>query len=377
MASFEFVGYLRPTKDSNSIKGFEKTEYDSGWMKERLRFGVSAGDNYHFVEVNAGRWKQEDKNTIYLTDNNKKSFNISWAERNDPEIIDKTAGWRVYTVNTETYKRIQKLKEDGDIEAAEKAEAKKRHFLDRSEFCEYVNKLVNHEKFKDVKFRIKGNINYNYSEKNDRYYETYEVNKIYRVDDDVEECSKVNMEFFFDENAYDDSMFDEYGKAMVSGYTPFYDSQTKKSWYCPISLVMRDKKQAEGWNRQVFSKFEDDQIRKVNLECDKISGAQRIDITYDDLSDEVKENIDFGLTTLEDAIAELGGNMFGERITELRISKLGRGSSKGSETTVFTLDDLKKKPMIGKQVVEEVIEDMSDDIDDEVPFSIDDDDDEL
>ena len=277
-------------------------------------------------------------------------------------------------MNTETYKRIQELKDNGEIEAAKKAETKKKHFLDRSEFCEYVNKLVNSEKFKDVKFKVKGNINYNYSQTNDRYYETYEVNKIYRVDDDEEVYSKVNVEFFFDENAYDDSMFEDYGKSIVSGYTPFYDPQTKNTWYCPMTLVMRDKKKADGLNKLVFSKFEDDEVRKVNLECDKISGAQKVDITYDDLSDETKGLIDCGLYTMEDVIAELGGNMYGERITELRINKLGRGSSRGSETTSYTLEHLKKKPMTQTQIVEEVVGDM---FDDEVPFSIDDDDDDL
>lgn len=370
MANFEFVGYLRPTKDSGSIKGFEKTSYDSGWMRERLRFGVSAGNDYHFVEVNGGRWEQDEKNTLYLTDTDKNNFQVSWDERNDPDVIEKTAGWRVYTVNTETYKRIQELKDNGEVEAAEKAEAKKKHFLDRTEFCEYVNKVVNAEKFKNVKFRVKGNINYNYSPKTDKYYETYEVNKIYRVDDDVEVYSKVNLEFLFDENAYDDSMFEDHGKAVVSGYTPFYDSQMKKTCYAPITLVMRDEKKAAGWNKQVFDKFEgEEEIRKVNIDCDKISGAQKLDITYDDLSDEVKENIDFGLTTLEDVIAEMGGNMFGERITELRINKLGRGSTKGSDTTVFTLEDITKKPTA--DVVEEVVDifndnDEEDDFDDEL-----------
>ena len=75
------------------------------------------------------------------------------------------------------------------------------------------------------------------------------------------------------------------------------------------------------------------------------------------------ENIDFGLTTLEDVIAELGGNMYGDRITELRINKLGRGSSKGSETTVFTLEEITQKPVAN--IVEEVVDIFANDEDDD------------
>ena len=49
--TFSFVGYLKPIKDSEKMKGFQVTNYDSGWMSERLRFQVVAGDNSHFVEI--------------------------------------------------------------------------------------------------------------------------------------------------------------------------------------------------------------------------------------------------------------------------------------------------------------------------------------
>lgn len=369
--TFEFVGCLRPIKSEDSDNGLIVKTYDSGWMTKRLRFSIVEGTNRHFVEINGGRWSQEDKNTLYLQDKDRNNFQIPWDKRNDAEVVEKTAGWRVYTVDTETYSHRKELRENGELEALAKADAKKKHFLDKTEFCNYVHRVVNSEKGQQVKFRIKGNINYNYSEKNDTYYETYEVNKIYRVDEDEKEFGKVNVEFYFDENAFDDSMFEEYGKAMVSGYTPFYNSQTKTTCYCPISLVMRDKKQANGFGNKVFNGFEDEEIRKVNLECNKISGAQRIEVTYDDLSDEVKENIDLGLTTLEDAIADVGGSMFGERITELRISKLGRGSSSGSETTTFTLADVTRKPIAEKSVVKDIVKEEEDT---DLPFDLDDDD---
>jgi hypothetical protein len=374
--NFSFVGYLKPVRDSEKMKGFTTTNYDSGWMNERLRFNVVCGDNRHMVEINQGRWKEESKNTIYgftRGENGKKgeAVQIPWAKRNDPATIESMAGWKVFTVDLETFNHRKELEEAGETEALEAANKKRKHFLAGTEFCEYVNKVVNSEKTKDMKFRVNGTITYSYSEKNDRYYSTYEVNKIYRVDDDTPVSSEVSVEFYFAEDVMDASDYAETGKAIVSGYTPYYNSSLKRTCYCPITMAMRfgtdeaGMKKIKGWQK-IFSKFEDDEVRKINLVCQQIDGAQRVAITYDDLDDDTKENIDFGLITLEEAIRDAGGNMFGDKIQEIRIEKLGRGSAKGSETTVFTLEDMTKKPFneeIKAEDEEDVVVDLFDDDD--------------
>ena len=380
--NFSFVGYLKPAKGTETWNPFSVTNYDSGWMSERLVFNVKAGDNTHRVEINAGRWKDENKNSIYgftKGDANKKgeSIKIPWAKRNDTSVIENMAGWKVFTVDLDTFNHRKELEEAGETEALEAANKKRKHFLAGTEFCEYVNKVVNSEKTKDMKFRVNGNVTYRYSEKNDQYYSAYEVTKIYRVDDDTPVSSDVNVEFYFAEDAMDTSDYAETGKAIVNGWTAYYDSSLKKTCYCPMTLVLRfgtdeaGLKKIKGWQK-TFNKFEDDEIRKINLSCQQIDGAQRVAITYDDLDDDTKENIDFSLTTLEAAIAEAGGNMFGDKIQEIRIIELGRGSSKGSETTVFTVEDMNKKPFKEEVKVEENEEDdeitdiFADDFDDDL-----------
>ena len=374
--TFSFVGNIRSIKDSDTFKSFSVTNYDSGWMNERLVFNVIAGDNRHRVEINAGRWSSESKNVIYgftKGDANKKgeAIQIPWEKRNDPSIIESMAGWKIFTVDTETYNHRKELEEAGETEALTAANKKRKHFLAGTEFCEYVNKVVNSEKTKDMKFRVNGNITYRYSEKNDKYYSAYEVTKIYRVDDDTPVSSAIDMEFYFGEDAMDASDYAETGKAIVSGFTPYYEPNLKKNYYCPITLALRfgadeaGLKKIKGWQK-IFSKFEDDEIRKINLACQQIDGAQRVAISYDDLDDDTKENIDFGLITLEEAIRDAGGNIFGEKIQEIRIEKLGRGSAKGSETTVFTVEDMNKKPFKEEAKAEDVVTDIfADDDEDE------------
>jgi hypothetical protein len=361
--NFSFVGYLKPVKSTDKWNSFAVTNYDSGWISERLVFNVRAGDNTHRVEINAGKWKDENKNIIYSFtkgDASKKgeAIKISWAKRNDNDVIESIAGWKIFTVDLETFNHRKELEEAGETEALEAANKKRKHFLAGTDFCEYVNRVVNSDKTKEMKFRVNGNVTYRYSEKNDQYYSAYEVTKIYRVDDDTPVSSEVNVEFYFAENSMDASDYAETGKAIVNGFTPYYDSNLKKTCYCPITLAMRfgtdadGLKKIKGWQK-TFGKFDDDEIRKVNLVCNQIDGAQRVAITYDDLDDDTKENIEYGLTTLEEVIKERGGSMVGDKIQEIRIDKLGRGSTKGSETTVFTMEDMTKKPFKEDVNVEE------------------------
>lgn len=349
--TFSFVGVLKSVKDKENFKSFTVKNYDSGWMSERLVFNVICGDNVQMVEINSGRWADESKNVIYgftKSENGKKGepFQIPWSKRNDPEMIEKMAGFRVYTVDLDTRKHRAELEKAGDNEALEASNKKRKHFLAQTEFCEYVNKVVNSEKFKDIKFRVNGNVVYTYSASKGMYYVNYEVTKIYRAEDDAEPSSEVDIDFFFTHDTFDDSDYEETGKAIASGYTQFYDSMTKRNWFCPLSLVVRDNKVPAF--KKKFSKFEDDEVRKIGLMCEKINGAQKVEVKYEDLDEETRENLDLGITTMEDVIRERGGSMYGDRIQELRIDKLGRGYTKGSETTLYTLEDMIKKPTFEK-----------------------------
>ena len=371
MAQFNMVGKIVPIKDTDSFKGYEEKVFDkSGWMTQKLRFNFIAGTNRHLVEINAGKFKDDKKNSVVYTyskaEEGKKSepIQIKWDKRNDPSEIEKVAGSRIFTVDTDTYQTRKALEENGEDEALEASKKKCRHFIAGCDFVDFVKKVVYSDKIKDWTFRIRGVVNYTYSESTGKYYTNYEVQKIYRVDESTEPSSELNVNFFFAEGAVDSSDYDETGKAIVSGWTLFYDSNTKKSWFAPISLVLRGdtdekgKKKIAVWEK-VFGKFEDDEVRKINLSCAKIDGAEKCDIKLEDLDEDTQDNINAGLITLAEAIRDAGGQMYGDRIQEIRIEKLGRGSSKGSETSAYTLDDVNAKP----HKEEEKVESLDDDVD--------------
>ena len=365
MNTFSFVGKLVPVKDTESFKGYTETSYDSGWMKQRLVFNVVAGDNRHFVEINAGKWKDDKKNsTIYTMSRaaeGKKSekIQIPWEKRNNPETIEKVAGYRVFTIDTDTYSHRESLKEAGDTEALEKSNEKRRHFLAGTDFCDFAKKVVYNDKIKDWVFRVNGNIIYSYSEKTGKYYQSYEVNKIYRVDESVEPTTDVNIEFYFADGFMDKDGVEDTGKAIMSGYTKFYDQGTQKDWFLPIALVMRDVENVD-LTEELLSEFEDNEICKAVLSCKAINGAQRRDVNLEDLDEKTQKAVKAGLMSEAQAIRNAGGQVYGEVIQELRFDKI----VKHSEDTVYTLEKMMEKPHKEEESVD--IFDDTEDSDDDI-----------
>lgn len=366
MNTFSFVGKLVPVKDTESFKGYTETVYDSGWMKQRLVFNVVAGDNRHLVEINAGKWKDDKKNsTIYTMSRateGKKSekIQIPWEKRNDPETIEKVAGYRVFTIDTDTYSHRESLKEAGDTEALEKSNEKRRHFLAGTDFCDFLTKkVIYNEKIKDWVFRVNGNIVYSYSEKTGKYYQSYEVNKIYRVDESVEPTTDVNIEFYFADGFMDKDGVEDTGKAIMSGFTPFYDQNTQKNWFLPILLVMRDVENVD-LTEELLSEFEDNEICKAVLSCKAINGAQRRDVNLEDLDEKTQKAVKAGLMSEAQAIKNAGGQVYGEVIQELRFDKI----VKHSEATAYTLENCLEKPHKEEEKVDIFNDDDSNEDDD-------------
>ena len=349
MNTFSFVGKIVPVKDTENFKGYTETTYDSGWMKQRLVFNVVAGDNRHLVEINAGRWKDDKKNSVIYTmsratkDKKSEKIQIPWDKRNDPKTIETVAGNRIFTIDTDymNYNHRKDLEKSGDTEALAKSNEKRRHFLAGTDFCDFLaNKVVYNEKIKDWIFRINGNIVYRYSESNDRYYQSYEVNKIYRVDESVEPTADVNIEFYFAEGFMDKDGIEDVGKAIMSGFTPFYDQTTQKNWFLPISLIVRDEKDNVDEFEELLSEFENNEICKVVLSCKAINGAQRRDVNLEDLDEKTQKAVRMGWMSEAQAIRNVGGQIYGDTIQEIRFDKI----VKNSESTEYTLEKCLAKP---------------------------------
>ena len=373
-ANFEIIATLKAVKDSDNFSAFEVRDFNSGWQNTRYRFNAISGTNRFMLEIGGGKWVDDKKNqilTLSRAEAGKKpeKMTVKWEDRKNPEIIDKVAGYRIYTCNLLTFDERKALEEEGKEDDAKK---QNHQFLEKTEFASLVKRVIDSGKYADAKFRILGTVEFQYSAKNNQFYRTLSVDKLYKVADDTPCKAEMTINAFYTDGAVDAESYDETKKMFFNCYTDHYFSAVKGNRFVPLTLVIngngdeKAEKKANGF-KKMFEKFDDEAtVRKVGLVCDMIDGAESMAITYDDLDEETRDNIDMGLIELDDAIKALGGNMMGNRITETRIKSLSRTSAKGSEQTVFTEDDLKKLPVVEESEEEVDVDIFNEDEEDDI-----------
>ena len=55
--NFEMTGKLSISKETEKFKPWDERKYDSGWVKRRLLFNVTCGDNRHMLSVDDGSFE--------------------------------------------------------------------------------------------------------------------------------------------------------------------------------------------------------------------------------------------------------------------------------------------------------------------------------
>jgi hypothetical protein len=361
MANFEIVATLKAVKDSDNFKALEIKDFESGWQNTRYRFNAISGNNRFMLEISGGKWKDDKKNRILTfsraeTGKKPEKLEVKWEDRKNPEIIDKVAGFKIYTCNLLTYEERKALEEEGKEDEAKK---KNHQFLEKTEFATLVKKVIDSGKYADAKFRILGTVDFQYSESKGQYYRTLSVDKMYKVSDDTPYKAEMTINTFYTEDAIDDESYDETKKMIFDCYTDYYFNSIKENRFVPITLIIngdgdeKAEKKAMAFKKKLMAFDDEATVRKCGLVCQMIDGAESVAITYDDLDEETRDNIDMGLISEEDAIKAAGGNMMGDKITECRVQSLARNSAKGSEATVYTEEDLKKLPVVSDEPEDE------------------------
>lgn len=365
--NISFVGKIRKIKD-----GYSEQKFSGGLTKRRLRFNAICGNSMQWIEISTLVWEDDKKNKVYTLKSvegaKDEKQTVEWADRLNPDVIETVPGYKRFVVDTDTFAHRKELEEAGLDEELEKSKKKRREFIHESDFIDYLMKVLDNEKSKDMIFRINGTAEYSYSANKDMYYRNFVPQKIVRVPDDTEQNCAGSIKLYFAEGAVDDTCTDETGDYIINAFVDYYDQNAKMNAFAPISVkINKEHKMANGFKKR-FSKAEGDEIKELGVAVDFVNGAQQVDITMEMLSDEQREAIEDGMITFEELKRELGGKANGNRVTEIRLTGLMKGYASGVQDTVYNIEALKKKPIKDTPNVEEPE-------DDAVPFDVDEDDD--
>lgn len=400
--NFEMVGKISLPKDSDRFHPFEVKNFPaSGWTNKTIRFNAICGDNRHMLQVKAGAFADGHGDIYTLTkssvDSNGKKIKgeliqIPFKDRLTSDRIPEIADFKKFVFDLEKPKRryllekaSEKIKEgnsltdeelksmevasEADIQA-ELEKSKKRHheFISEWDYVDFIKKVFDSGKYNEKKFRIRGSVDYSYSDEKQRVYENYIPNRIYLAADDEEEYSIGTVNVLFGAESLDELSVAEKGKYYVNGWHMEYEQSRKENIPIPIIIAIpviedeKGKKRTEAIKRKFA--VSDDKIYEYGITVNMVNGAQKIEITEDMLTDEQKDDLECGLITLDDIRSDLGRSVYGDRIQEFLFVKPARGWTKGRKDTVYTMDDMVIKPV--EEELPDEVENLFDDDDEEL-----------
>ena len=341
-SSFTFYGKLRKLKENS----YTETSGE-GWTSKRLQFQMICGNNVLYLKNDAFLWNDEAKReTRCYSDKKKENISVKWSDRLDDATIENIAPYALYVVDTDTDEHRAELETAGETEALAKSQAKRKKFVFDADFIDYVNKVINNEKSKDMIFKVTGDVTYSYSSEKGQYYREFNPKQIVRVAGDTEQSAVVNATIFYTAEDIDKSFVEETGDIILNTHIQYYDRFVKNDAFAPISFRL---KADDPKIKRIVSKLEsepekDVTVREFGLQYHCINGAPQIEFTEDMLTDEQKEDIEAGLCTFED-IKQSMGFVQGEKITENRVFNILRSYlATGAVSTGYIPEDLTALP---------------------------------
>jgi hypothetical protein len=376
--TFEVIGKLSISKETDKFKPYETNSFPSGWDKARLLFNVQSAENRHMLTIE-GMYKADGTGKVYTftkgttdpkTHEKTKGENIQipWKDRFKPEIIEKVAEFKKFVFDSEQYGRryklenaIQKQQEgtltDEDLKELgldaeelqhelELSKKRRKEFLSEYDYTEFLYKALSSDKLKDKVFKVSGTIVH--KEYNGKIYKSLVPQRMYLVPSDTEQTSTGQIVVYYNKESLDEGSYESTKKYYINGFVRDYDGNRKENVPCPIQLVLDDSSEGEKATKTVKilkKQFEvaDDSWKEFGVKVKLLDGAQKVEITEDMLTDFQKEMLELEAITMDEIRKEIGGDVYGERTQETVIVNVSRGYTKGRKDTVFIDSDFEIK----------------------------------
>lgn len=314
-AAFTLIGKAKVTDKTFNLDN----SYDSGWTDNQMYLGVDCGNgNMVYGEMRGGFFPDDDNILRGFSKDDKdddgksKQVEIAWEDRFDEELLDTIADTSFITVGVEK-----------DV----KGKTVYKKFLSAYDAVEYLN-----EHLEDgMIVNVKGNIGY--SEYEDNVTVKKEITSIVlsKVEDEADFKATFTQTILlgFDSigkkdpekntialNAY---VVDYVGKPKIDGKKV----EIKKNVTYPktFEVAINDNPEITAKMLQKFFKVKKKgSINVLTVMGNLIEGAAIVNITDDDIPDDIKELIEMGLYSEEEAKAKcaVGGNNRERRMVILK-----------------------------------------------------------
>ena len=314
-AEFTLIGKVKVTDKTFNLDN----SYDSGWTDNQMYLGVDCGNgNMVYGEMRGGFFPDDDNILRGFSKDDKdddgksKQVEIAWEDRFDEELLDTVADTSFITVGVEK-----------DV----KGKTVYKKFLSAYDAVEYLNDHLED----GMIVNVKGNIGY--SEYEDNVTVKKEITSIVlsKVEDEADFKATFTQTILLDFdsigkkdpekntmalNAY---VVDYFGKPKIDGKKV----EIKKNVTYPktFEVAINENPEITAKMLQKFFKVKKKgSINVLTVMGNLIEGAAIVNITDDDIPDDIKELIEMGLYSEEEAKAKcaVGGNNRERRMVILK-----------------------------------------------------------
>lgn len=361
-SKFTFIGEL---VEGKTLISDEKCG-EKGWKKKRMSIGIKNNENTQFLFMED--MYHPDINTVNMFDKNGNKFKVKKEETHSEKTMSQLPDWAKITIDLETdfekkkeytklfFKKrndLKKLDETEDDETKKELQSKideydkqiKELAQNRVEYgtmgdvIEFLGKAITIMKGKKVKVTGKVKCNY-YNERNTLRYipQTIEF-----VSDDIENKLSVNCDVFYtDESIMDEP---EEKKMYINGYLG--ETISKTDTLIPQQFIINYEKIDEtneqhkkllDYLKGTFEIEDETKLHKIGVELSVINGAEIVEFDESCLTPKQKMEVDLGFHDIN--YFRPKGNVYGERIQELRVVTGDYKEYPNGAITVLDKDDL-------------------------------------
>lgn len=294
-AAFNLIGRVKVTDKTFNLDN----SYDSGWTDNSMYVGVDCGNgNTVYAEMRSGFFPDED-NVIHAYSKDEKddagkskSVEIAWEDRLDESLYDSISDSSFLTVGVEK-------------DVKDKTVYKK--FLTAYDAVEYLN-----EHLEDgMIVNVKGTIGYNEYEGNVSVKKEITSIVLSKIDDEADFKATFSQTILVDSKSIGKKN-DDKGTMELAAYVVDYVGkpkidgekiEVKKNVTYPktFEVAINENPEITAKMLQRFFKPKKGKITEITVTGNLVEGGSTVNITEDDIPDDIKELIEMGLYSEEEA----------------------------------------------------------------------------
>lgn len=325
-AAFNLIGRVKVTDKTFNLDN----SYDSGWTDNSMYVGVDCGNgNTVYAEMRSGFFPDNDNVIRAYSKDEKddagksKSVEIAWEDRLDESLYDSISDSSFLTVGVEK-------------DVKDKTVYKK--FLTAYDAVEYLN-----EHLEDgMIVNIKGTIGYNEYEGNVSTKKEITSIVLSKIDDEADFKATFSQTILVDSKSIGKKN-DDKGTMELAAYVVDYVGkpkidgekiEVKKNVTYPktFEVAINENPEITAKMLQRFFKPKKGKITEITVTGNLVEGGSTVNITEDDIPDDIKELIEMGLYSEEEAEKKIAvGNGNRERrmiIVKPDITYVGTGDDR-------------------------------------------------